>query len=148
MGKAFDAQADLMIVQMDTPSGLDPSMRNLIQMILASLVPVVTYVAPATNLGAAAPMIVGSLPGLPKPEEKEKSRTKTPRPIPGRATRPQRRLVGTGTGVSRSGQSVGRRPCSCTRMAWPDCRQICPAIPTLMILLKWSRPDPAITWPC
>ena len=94
--EAEDGAAEVLILQMNTPGGLDRAMRDIIQAILVSRVPVVSYVgpqgsraasagtyilyashvaamAPATNLGAATPIMIGGLPKLPgaEPESTE-----------------------------------------------------------------------------
>ena len=79
---AIDGGAEVLVLQLDTPGGLDLSMRDMVQRILRSPVPVVVWVgppgaraasagvflvyashvaamAPATNLGAAHPVDLG-----------------------------------------------------------------------------------------
>lgn len=96
---AEEAQVDLLVVRLDTPGGLDKSMRDMIKALLASDTPVATYVAPngaraasagtyimyashiaamapATNIGSSTPVSIGGggllpLPGSTEPKDKE-----------------------------------------------------------------------------
>lgn len=52
--KANDEQAQLIVIEMDTPGGLDTSMRDIIKAILSSRVPVATYVSPQGARAASA----------------------------------------------------------------------------------------------
>lgn len=52
--RAEAEDAVCLIIELDTPGGLDDSMRSIIKRILASKVPVVVYVAPAGSRAASA----------------------------------------------------------------------------------------------
>jgi len=93
LAQAKDNNADLLLLNLNTPGGLDKSMRVMIQAILDSPIPVVIYVspkgaraasagtylmyashiaamAPATNLGSATPVSIGMVKP-PSPDKKK-----------------------------------------------------------------------------
>lgn len=58
LGEAKDKHATVAIIRMDTPGGLDSSMRSIIKDILAAPMPVITYVYPNGSRAASAGMYI------------------------------------------------------------------------------------------
>jgi membrane-bound serine protease (ClpP class) len=110
--RAEASSAPIVVLILDTPGGLDSSKRDIIRSILGSTVPIATYatpagaraasagtyilyashiaaMAPATNLGAATPVQIGGLPGVPSLETGPRSRNPRRPLCPSRVNPPQ-----------------------------------------------------------
>lgn len=55
---AVENRDDLLVIELDTPGGLDTSMRSIVKNIIASEVPIVVYVAPSGARAASAGVFV------------------------------------------------------------------------------------------
>ena len=114
------AQSQAVIVRIDTPGGLDTAMRDIVQSILGSDVPVITYVAPGgaraasagafilyashvaamapgTNVGAATPVQIGGAPTGAEQEDQDESQ---PNPQPQNAM--ERKVINDAVAYIRS----------------------------------------------
>ena len=126
--KAQAAHAGLIVIEMDTPGGLSDSMRDIIAAILASKVPVATWVTPkgaraasagtyimyashfavmneATNIGAATPIQIGmpsapDQPQTPAKNSKDEKAAKNKTAPPGGAE--ERKMVNDAAAYIRS----------------------------------------------
>ncbi len=125
LAQAALQHAKAVVIQMDTPGGLDKSMRVIIKNILSSPVPVISYVAPSgaraasagtyilyashiaamapgTNLGAATPVSLGGGGGLPTPNKEPNKPGKKPKPTNSNKTASRQKAINDAIAYIRS----------------------------------------------
>jgi len=135
LDQAREAQAALLVLKLDTPGGLDTSMRKIIQGILASPVPVATFVAPSgaraasagtyilyashlavmapgTNLGAATPVAIGigSGPGPTATRKKPDQAAKNDGASSGKSAEERKAMQDAAAYIRSLAQLRGRNP--------------------------------------
>jgi len=132
LNAAASSGVRLVILRMNTPGGLDTSMRQINSAILASPVPVVTYVAPngaraasagtyiayasslaamapGTNIGAATPVQFGGSPLFPSDQKSQKDQKDQKEAKPGESATETRKIVNDAIAYIRSLAAVSGR---------------------------------------
>ena len=164
---AESVDAEALVLQLDTPGGLDLAMREMIKDILASPVPVVTYVAPsgaraasagtyilyashvaamapATNLGAATPVTLGGLPGS-QPEGDKSKDTGEESGKKGQASTLEKKMVNDAEAyiislAERHGRNREWAAKAVTEAVSISAKEALPKTPTRILLKSWAMP--------
>jgi membrane-bound serine protease (ClpP class) len=146
MEHANAAGAGLIVIRMNTPGGLDGAMRDIIQGILASRVPVATWVspqgaraasagtyilyashiaamAPATTLGAATPVSIGGPGSLSEPG-KEQDPEAAPEPEAKGSTAMERKMINDAAAYIRGLAELRGRNSEWAELAVRDARSL------------------------